>query len=325
MSVNILSENIARLRKEAGMTQEELGRAVSVSTQAVSRWERGGTPDVLLLPAIADVLGVTVDTLLGKVSSSATQLEELLKREILVTPPEQRLSKACELAWLIDKYTTCSFYTDSDTFFRFMTGSENAVRKGVENPQDVPIMTYTVHGSGLMQAATAADFKYMLIMPEPEGGYSSVLKYCEEYRSFFEFLAKPHCLEMMAFTYTVNPAEYFDAALASKKLKIEKELAEDILKEMSCYRMVRDIQVKTPNGEIHVYHSIDSPTLVPFLVLASEIMRAQNTFCVAPFRTTPLLRDMPGEQSEFPTWTAKDTTPKSRTCPRGIIDPTDKM
>ena len=61
MNINILGEQIARYRKALGMTQEDLGRAVGISAQAVSRWECGGAPDVTLLPAVADALGVTTD------------------------------------------------------------------------------------------------------------------------------------------------------------------------------------------------------------------------------------------------------------------------
>ena len=45
MNINILGEQIARYRKALGMTQEDLGRAVGISAQAVSRWECGGAPD----------------------------------------------------------------------------------------------------------------------------------------------------------------------------------------------------------------------------------------------------------------------------------------
>lgn len=40
----LLGGQIARSRKERGITQEELGKAVGVSTQAVSRWENDGAP-----------------------------------------------------------------------------------------------------------------------------------------------------------------------------------------------------------------------------------------------------------------------------------------
>ena len=52
MDNNLIGEQITRYRKERNMTQEELGKAAGVSTQAVSRWENGGAPDVALLPAI---------------------------------------------------------------------------------------------------------------------------------------------------------------------------------------------------------------------------------------------------------------------------------
>ena len=57
-----LNERIAALRKERGFTLEQLGQMVGVSAQAVSKWEKGGAPDVSLLPAVADALGVSIDS-----------------------------------------------------------------------------------------------------------------------------------------------------------------------------------------------------------------------------------------------------------------------
>lgn len=59
-----IGENIAALRKEKGWTQEQLAEKLSVSAQAVSKWEGGKScPDISLLPAIAKLFGVTVDAL----------------------------------------------------------------------------------------------------------------------------------------------------------------------------------------------------------------------------------------------------------------------
>ncbi|MBX9034013.1 helix-turn-helix domain-containing protein [Gordonibacter massiliensis (ex Traore et al. 2017)] len=57
---------IRSLREERGLTQLQLAARVGVSDKAVSKWERGGgCPDVSLLPALADELGTTVETLLA--------------------------------------------------------------------------------------------------------------------------------------------------------------------------------------------------------------------------------------------------------------------
>ena len=59
--------NIKRLRVLCGMTQEQLAKCLCISSQAVSKWERGLTyPDVMLLWPIADLFGVTLDELFGR-------------------------------------------------------------------------------------------------------------------------------------------------------------------------------------------------------------------------------------------------------------------
>ena len=61
-----ISQNIAAFRKAKGYTQEQLGELLGVSNQAVSKWETGVSyPDVMLLPNIAEALGVTLNDLYG--------------------------------------------------------------------------------------------------------------------------------------------------------------------------------------------------------------------------------------------------------------------
>lgn len=60
------NEKIQELRKQKGLTQEELAEALFVSRTAVSKWESGrGYPNIDSLKAIAKFFGVTVDELLS--------------------------------------------------------------------------------------------------------------------------------------------------------------------------------------------------------------------------------------------------------------------
>lgn len=67
MDAKKLGEVICALRKKKGYTQTKLANFLSVSDKSISKWESGkGFPDITLLPAIASVLGTTVDYLLIK-------------------------------------------------------------------------------------------------------------------------------------------------------------------------------------------------------------------------------------------------------------------
>ena len=63
---SVLGLKIAYYRRLIGLTQEELAERVGVSTQAVSKWEQQlSCPDILLLPELAKIFGITIDELFG--------------------------------------------------------------------------------------------------------------------------------------------------------------------------------------------------------------------------------------------------------------------
>ena len=66
MDVKQVGAQIARLRKEKGLTQNDLGDRLGVSFQAVSKWERGETlPDTAILLDLANLLETSVDLILS--------------------------------------------------------------------------------------------------------------------------------------------------------------------------------------------------------------------------------------------------------------------
>ena len=59
-----IGQNLRTYRKRCGFTQKALAKALGVTTQAVSRWERGNCyPDLLLLPKIAAYFDISIDQL----------------------------------------------------------------------------------------------------------------------------------------------------------------------------------------------------------------------------------------------------------------------
>lgn len=65
MEKKTIGRFIAALRKANGLTQRELAEKLNVSDKAVSRWERDeSAPDLMLIPVIAEIFGVSSDELL---------------------------------------------------------------------------------------------------------------------------------------------------------------------------------------------------------------------------------------------------------------------
>lgn len=60
------AEQLTSLRKQAGMSQEDLAEKLQLTRQTISKWETGAsTPDLELLVQLAEVFDVSVDSLLG--------------------------------------------------------------------------------------------------------------------------------------------------------------------------------------------------------------------------------------------------------------------
>ncbi len=62
--------NLKIFRKKFGYTQDQIAEKVGVSRQAVAKWEKGETlPDIDNIIALADIYGVTIDSLVRNVAA----------------------------------------------------------------------------------------------------------------------------------------------------------------------------------------------------------------------------------------------------------------
>ena len=113
MSQNNIANNVKRLREAKHMSQEQLAKELGVTYQSVSKWENSVTiPDVLMLPQIAQVFGITID--------------DLFKPIINVYKNEAR-------KWL-SKYTASH---NQDDFFRADSEFRRLMESGDYDDEDV--------------------------------------------------------------------------------------------------------------------------------------------------------------------------------------------
>ncbi len=104
-----LSEKLQELRKEKGLTQEELAEALFVSRTAISKWESGrGVPNIESLKAISKFFSVSIDELLSgeeilKIADEDNKQKEKHTRDLLMEIMLSRLNERWTILWLCNQ------------------------------------------------------------------------------------------------------------------------------------------------------------------------------------------------------------------------------
>lgn len=107
---------IAQLRKEKGFTQKQLSEILGVSDKTVSHWEREeSSPDISLLPLLANTLGVTVDELLAGEKKEPTYTEEIIPEKT------EEMKMSCQAPEEENSEDTALFHTTDTLYQKFKT------------------------------------------------------------------------------------------------------------------------------------------------------------------------------------------------------------
>ena len=102
----MLNENIKRIRKSKGLSQEELAIKLNVVRQTVSKWENGlSVPDSSMLIMLADELDTTVSELLGEPIAEPTTDDLMIlskKLEVINLQLAKRsIKKVRTIRWIL--------------------------------------------------------------------------------------------------------------------------------------------------------------------------------------------------------------------------------
>lgn len=94
----MLSNNIKSLRMQNGLTQKELADKLHITSQAVSRWEKGEVePSVSTIGQMAEIFGVTTDEIIGGPDKKpAEKIVTKVEKEYIVTKDKPVLA-VCDI------------------------------------------------------------------------------------------------------------------------------------------------------------------------------------------------------------------------------------
>lgn len=88
------SNRLYELRKQKGLSQEELANRLNVTRQTISKWEVGdSTPDMEKLVAISDLFGISLDELVIGKEVSKCENENTQKSSKIWTPETKKVAE----------------------------------------------------------------------------------------------------------------------------------------------------------------------------------------------------------------------------------------
>lgn len=289
----MLSERIAALRKERGLTQEQLGKMVGVSSQAVGKWEKGGAPDVELLPVLSRQLGVTIDALFGLDGGEQVDVEDTVRRWIVTVPKGQRMDQLCELIWAIASAVIADTLNEATSFplGKRDRYCEGRVEENGKTRRWLRRIRFTAE-EGLILGLRSESMTCASIFPEPGAGWEAFLDSNARYRRLFGILAKPHCMELLEYLDS-KPARstrrYTPDAIASA-IGIETVEVEELTRALAEIGVLLETELEAKDGVCGCYFFRNIEALYPFLYFARWLMTFADFYINCDIRTAPILR-----------------------------------
>lgn len=267
---NSFNASLKRIRKEKGITQEQLAEHIGISPQAVSKWEMSSYPDPQLLPKIADYLGVTIDELFGRVPEKEISTPERAMLEIYdmkqcAEGDRQKLEYTYELVRA--SVMGCCGCNEYGTL--------------PENVRVSEYGSYTLfeHDAGFIFGRLNANLPFMLVMPEPEKGYDDVLAYNRDYAELFRFLGMPNALRVIYFLAGRSTTIFFKIETLIHEFSTSYDNAKEIIDNLLKFNLIWEATLDAGTKESEkIYKYLPDFTLIPFLTFTHIFLKRPNSY-----------------------------------------------
>ena len=249
MGYTIVGEQIQKFRKEKALTQRELGERIGVSGSAVSQWESGGTPDISLLPALSDVLGVTVDALFGRTGAAREDMAQAVEGYIDSLPEDRRWGEMVSLV-------------HSAIVSGCMGKNGEIVNIGSRDFEE----TY-LSPKGVITGISTGGRSFLSVIHNGENEADDLLSCDEKVCRLFAALSEPHALALLVRLYR-EPPKFHTAGALALLMGMAREELQEILAEFTRLRLTEELSQETEEGSVKAYKVNLTGATVPFLAAA---------------------------------------------------------
>ena len=244
---------------------------VGVSSQAVGKWEKGGAPDVELLPVLAGQMGGTFAALFGLECEEKIDIKDAVGRWLQGFPHETRMEQVCRLIWSSLNY----FLPDGLSMPE--VGYLDTCQPDMGDDAERLMLSQCQGGGGILVDVHAEDLSFVTLWPKPENGYAQWLAPKSEYRRLFEILAKPGCLELLGYLHS-RKFNYFAPAAAAKQLKLSQEAVEELLDLLVERGVLSSMELELAESMVTAYRVAEPLTFIPLLYLARCFMQCDLNY-----------------------------------------------
>lgn len=260
-----IGNRIKELRAKNKVTQEELAKALQVSTQAVSKWENGGSPDLELVPSIATYFNVTTDYLFDMKNCDIVNIDKKVAKYIQSFDLENRMNVVYDLAFKMSIATRGDEIENQEEFDELIKNDD---------------MFSTIIGpEGIAITSLAKDNKIFICLPKDDlSDYSKMLLSRDSQRKFCEYLSDELFYNTLVFLHSRNGGNFTEQLLIDN-LNITYDVAKSVLEKMEEFKIVSCADVPINDTTMKLYAVLQNPQIVGLIAMLDMVVNKPNTYC----------------------------------------------
>lgn len=268
-----LSETIRTFRLKNNLTQEELAGKLSVSAQAVSKWERNESlPDATLLPAIADTLGISLDRLFDRKNFSFDDIAHGISHFMIHKSSKEQFQDTKKIAHLCEYMQQNAYGADGFNY-------ENYTESSCQDRDD-----------GFTFASNRPELPFFSVFIKPEDGWENALfppsstasdaanrpESTTAYCNFFRILSDETVLETICALLKKPDGFSFDETYAATEFG--PMVSADILDKIVQAKLLRTETVEIDGAKTRVWFNRPRCGIVAILAMVEEYLNHQKCF-----------------------------------------------